>query len=61
MDNRDFYAETKWCDECQDYKHYLMSVNRSYCVDCGGQVRLFSREEAEAFAEEVQRKKFKAV
>jgi len=61
MTKPDYYSETKWCDRCQDYVPYLMSVNRSYCVRCGSRVRLFNKEDSKRFSEEVQRKKWKAV
>ena len=56
----EFYRETKWCDACQARVRFLMSVNHSFCVDCGGRVRMFSREESSRFAETVQRHKYQA-
>jgi len=56
----EFYRETKWCESCQAQVRFLMSVNHSFCVDCGGKVRLFSREERTRFAESVQRHKYQA-
>ncbi len=45
----DFYNDLKWCDSCSDYRRYLMSLDHSYCVDCGCKVRLFSRGDWENF------------
>ncbi|MBK8979277.1 MAG: hypothetical protein IPM29_25550 [Planctomycetes bacterium] len=61
MDIRDYYGETKWCDHCREYVHFLMSVNRSYCVHCGNPVRLFSKEDSRRFNADVQKKKWRAV
>jgi len=60
MGNTDFYGERKWCDSCKDYVRYLMSVDHSYCVQCGHRVRLFSREDALRFSETLQRHKWQA-
>lgn len=56
----EFYREMKWCDACQQQVRFLMSVNHSFCVQCGGKVRMFSREESLRFAETVQRHKWQA-
>lgn len=58
---RDFYGETKWCEACQTHVHYIMSVNHSFCVRCGGRVRLFDKNEARRFTADVERRKWKAV
>ncbi len=60
MSNADYNAERKWCETCKSYVRYLMSVDHSYCVECGSRVRLFSREDAARFGETVQRHKWKA-
>ncbi len=60
MGNGDFYGEKKFCDQCNDYVAFLMSVNASYCVHCGSKVRLFSGKDREQFSEEVQRHKWQA-
>ncbi len=60
MDNSEFYRETKWCDACKTYVRFLMSVNHSFCIDCGSRVRMFNREESSRFAETVQRHKWQA-
>ena len=56
----DYYGEKKWCETCKGYVRYLMSVDHSYCVHCGARVRLFSREDAQRFTEEVHRHKWQA-
>ncbi len=61
MSQRDFYNEKKWCGNCRDYVAYMMSVNHSYCTQCGGKVKLFNKEDAKGFSEEVQKRKWKAV
>ena len=53
MKDLDYYSDQKWCPACDDYVSYLMSVEHSYCVDCGGEVRLFSKEDWEAFSEKM--------
>ncbi|MCB9881689.1 MAG: hypothetical protein H6832_00800 [Planctomycetes bacterium] len=49
MDSIDYYKETKWCEQCQGYVRFLMSVETSFCVQCGSKVRLFSKKDMEAF------------
>lgn len=56
----EFYSEQKWCDHCRTYVRFLMSINHSYCIDCGGRVRLFSRDDSRSFQETVQRHKWQA-
>ncbi|HEB52043.1 MAG TPA: hypothetical protein ENI87_02185 [bacterium] len=60
MGNTEFYNEQKWCEHCQSYVRFLMSVNHSYCIECGGRVRLFSRSDKERFQDTVQRHKWQA-
>ncbi len=60
MDQRDFNHERKWCGQCNSYVRYLMSVNHSYCVECGAMVKLFSKEDAQRFSEEIEKRKWKA-
>ena len=60
MAKSDYYDETKFCDHCKQRVRFLMSVNHSYCVQCGSRVRLFSREESEHFQRSVQRHKWQA-
>ncbi len=61
MPSQDFYRELKWCQSCNDYVPYLMSVNHSFCVTCGDKVKLFNKQDAAQFSEEVQKRKWKAV
>jgi hypothetical protein len=56
----DFYTEQKWCSECNSYVRFMMSVNHSYCVNCGGRVRLFNSNDSATFQETVQRHKWQA-
>lgn len=49
MERNSYYDDRKYCPACDDYVPYLMSIEHSYCVDCGGEVRLFSREDWQAF------------
>ncbi len=56
----EFYDEHKWCERCEKYVRFLMSVNHSYCVHCGGRVRLFSRADSAQFQDDVQRHKWQA-
>jgi len=58
--NMDFYSEKKWCDKCGRYVNYLMSVQHSYCIECGEIVTLFSKEDAEKFHQVVEKNKYKA-
>lgn len=51
---KDFYSDRKWCPSCDGYVSYLMSLDTSFCVDCGGEVRLFSKEDWLAFSETMQ-------
>lgn len=51
MDRNDFYNDLKWCDDCSSYVRYLMSMEHSYCAQCGTKVRLFNDEDWQAFSE----------
>ena len=51
MNRFDYYSDRKYCPECDDYVSYLMSIEHSYCVQCGGEVRLFSKQDWENFHE----------
>lgn len=53
----DFQNDRKWCPSCEAYHPYLMSVDKSYCVECGGEVRLFSEEDWQAFSEKMDARK----
>ncbi len=58
--NSEFYTEQKWCEHCNSYVRFMMSINQSYCVECGGRVRLFNKSDANSFQETVQRHKWLA-
>ena len=60
MTSDEFYRETKWCDHCRTYVRFLMSVDHSFCVQCGGRVRLFSGNDDQRFTDTVQRHKWQA-
>ncbi len=47
----DFYSDRKYCDACNKYVSYLMSIDTSYCVECGGEVHLFSKDDWQNFNE----------
>ncbi len=55
MDQPDYYADRKFCPTCNAYVNYLMGMEHSYCVACGEKVRLFSKEDWEAFHENLSR------
>ncbi len=57
MDPRDYYADRKWCPTCTEYVSYLMSIEHSYCTQCGGEVRLFSSADWEAFNDSMDLKR----
>jgi len=56
----DFYNETKWCPKCKDYVRYMMSVNASYCSECGTPVRLFNKEDLVRFNADLEKRRWKA-
>jgi hypothetical protein len=47
MNRFDYYSDRKFCPTCDSYVSYLRSIEHSYCVQCGGEVRLFSKEDWE--------------
>ena len=57
MDRIDFYDDKKFCPCCDDYVTYLMSVEHSFCTRCGGEVRLFSKDDWEEFHSEMAAKR----
>jgi hypothetical protein len=60
MDQRSFYDENKYCAQCRTYVRYLMSVQHSYCVHCGHEVKLFDDGARKRFAETLEKKKHRA-
>ena len=57
--DNDFYSDRKYCDSCQQYVNYLMSVDASFCVECGGEVHLFSKADWKNFNENLQARRSK--
>lgn len=55
----DFEQERKWCPKCEAYRRYLMSINHSFCIECGTQMRLFSQKDQARFTEELQRRRLR--
>ena len=49
MEHQDYYNDQKYCTTCNKYVSYLMSIDQSFCVECGGVVRLFSNEDWQEF------------
>jgi len=49
MDHIDYYSDRKYCTHCEKYVPYLMSVDHSFCAECGAEVRLFSERDWQAF------------
>jgi len=52
-----FFKDTKFCPRCHDYVRYLQSLDSSFCVDCGGKVRLFSGPDKRAFLKSLKEEK----
>ncbi|HIG11031.1 MAG: hypothetical protein ABGY71_05450 [bacterium] len=57
--DRSFYSDHKFCADCNKYVSYLMSLDNSYCVECGGAVRLFSKADWESFQTELNERRAK--
>ena len=55
--SRSFHNDNKFCPCCDEYVRYLASVDRSYCVECGGAVRLFSPSDWGQFQEKMEARK----
>ena len=53
----DFFKDSKYCPRCHDYVRYLQSLDASFCIDCGGKVRLFSAADKRAFLRDLQQAK----
>ena len=49
MDHFDYYSDVKYCPNCDAYVRYLMSIEHSFCAECGEKVRLFSKTDWEEF------------
>ena len=57
MEPIDYYNDRKFCTKCEEYVPYLMSVDHSFCAQCGAPVRLFSDADWTAFNESMQSKR----
>lgn len=57
METRDYYSDRKFCSQCNTYVTYLMSVEHSYCAQCGAEVRLFSKDDWSHFHQAVQERR----
>lgn len=57
METPDYYSDRKFCAHCNQYVAYLMSVERSYCAECGKEVRLFSKEDWSNFHQTMQERR----
>jgi hypothetical protein len=54
-----FYSDRKYCDHCNKYVSYLMSVDTSFCVECGNTVHLFSEGDWQSFNESLKDRRAK--
>jgi len=54
MPQTNYYKDTKYCPRCHDYVRFLQSLEASFCVSCGGKVRLFSAADKRAFLRSLQ-------
>ncbi len=52
-----FYSDRKFCDSCNKYVSYLMSVDTSFCVECGHEVHLFSKDDWQSFNQNLQERR----
>ena len=57
MEQNDYYSDHKFCGTCQKYVSYLMSMDHSYCTECGERVKLFSQADWVEFHETLNRNK----
>jgi hypothetical protein len=60
MDQANYYNEMKYCAHCRDYVRYLMSVQQSFCVQCGHEVKLFDERDRQRFFAALEKKKHRA-
>jgi hypothetical protein len=52
-----FLDDKKFCPCCDSYVNYLASIEHSYCVECGGEVRLMSEKDWAAFQARMEARK----
>jgi hypothetical protein len=45
MERSEFDDDLRFCPTCRAYVRYLSSPSLAYCVECGGQVQIYSRED----------------
>ena len=57
MEVPDYYTDLKFCPACNKYVSYLMGLEHSYCVECGGRVRLFSESDWALFNDNLTKQK----
>lgn len=50
----DFDRDLRYCPACADYVQYLLSLEKGYCVSCGGRVRLFSESDSALFQKSLE-------
>lgn len=43
--NSSFYEDSRYCPSCNAYVLYLQALSDAYCVECGGRVALYSKED----------------
>lgn len=55
MEHSNFYSDRKFCTQCCKYVSYLVSLEHSYCCECGSRVRLFSENDWTHFHENLER------
>ena len=53
----DYYSDLKFCVKCDKYVSYLMSMDHSYCTECGQRVKLFSQADWTDFHETLKNNK----
>jgi hypothetical protein len=61
METPDYYSDRKFCSHCNQYMPYLMSIDKSYCAECGNEVRLFSKEDWSSFHQQMEERRPRAV
>ena len=49
MPRADYYEDRRFCPTCSEYVLYISSIDRAYCIECGGRVRLFSAPDMARF------------
>lgn len=52
-----FQYDQEYCPCCASYVKYLASIENSYCIECGSEVRMFSDADWSAFKDKMQARK----